>query len=126
MARYITIILILSTLLTAKHFRLEREYQKIFCEKVKGEVEYILPDHTRVDCQTSTYSFEVDFGHKAFEAVGQALYYSMITGKKAGIVLIQETKADNRYIGRIKPLVKKYNITLFIINKELQIRKIRD
>ena len=88
-------------------------------------MEYRLADHTRVDCQTSTYSFEVDFGHKAFEAVGQALYYSMMTGKKAGIVLIQETKADNRYIGRIKKLAQKYHISIFIINKKLEIRKLK-
>ena len=116
---------LLFTLSHARHFKLEKEYQKVFCSKVNGQLEYTLPDHTRVDCQTHTYSFEVDFGHKAFEAVGQALYYAMMTGKKAGMVLIQETKADNRYIGRIKPLARKYNISIFVINKKLEIRKIK-
>ena len=122
----IALLIILSTLLLhARHLNLEKVYQKAFCAKVRGELEYTLPDHTRVDCQTNTCSFEVDFGRKAFEAVGQALYYSMITGKKAGIVLIQETKSDNRYIGRIKKLAQRHNISLFIINKDFEIRKIK-
>jgi hypothetical protein len=40
----------------------------------------------------------------------------MLTGKNAGIVLIQESKSDNRYIGRIKKLASKYNIKLFVMN----------
>lgn len=123
--KYLFITFILCTNLFSKHIHLEKYYQRAFCEKVRGKLEYILKDKTRVDCQTNTYSFEVDFGIKAFEAVGQSLYYSMMTGKKAGIVLIQETKADNRYIGRIKKLAKKYNIHLFIINKKLEIRNIK-
>ena len=109
----------------AKHLHKERMYQEIFCSKVHGQLEYRLPDRTRVDCLTSTYAFEVDFGRKAFEAIGQALYYSMMTGKKPGIVLIQETKSDNRYIGRIKKLAKDYGISIFIINKKFEIRNIK-
>ncbi|ADV47053.1 hypothetical protein [Nitratifractor salsuginis] len=119
------LLLLLPALLFARHTHLEKYYQKAFCDKVHGQMEYRLSDGTRVDCQTSTYSFEVDFGHKAFESVGQALYYAMMTGKRPGIVLIQETRADNRYIGRIKKLARRYGIYLFIINRELQIRAIR-
>jgi len=118
-------VMIIAIQVNAKHLNPEKYYQRIFCDKVHGQMEYRLPDHTRVDCQTSTYSFEVDFGHKAFEAVGQALYYAMITGKRPGIVLIQETRADNRYISRIKRLAARYHIYLFIINTKLQIRAIK-
>lgn len=119
------LILTLSLALEAKHLHKERVYQKIFCEKVHGEMEYRLPDRTRVDCQTKNYSFEVDFGRNGFEGVGQALYYSMVTNTKAGLVLIQENKSDNRYIGRVKKLCKRYGIKLFIINKKFEIRVIK-
>lgn len=109
----------------AKHLHKERMYQEVFCSKVHGQLEYRLPDRTRVDCLTNTYAFEVDFGRKAFEAIGQALYYSKMTGKKPGIVLIQETKSDNRYIGRIKKLAKDYGISIFIINKKFEIRNVK-
>ena len=109
----------------AKHLHKEKYYQRTFCNMVHGQLEYRLPDRTRVDCLTRTYVFEVDFGRKAFEAIGQALYYSKMTGKKPGIVLIQETKRDNRYIGRIKKLAKDYGISIFIINKKFEIRNIK-
>lgn len=116
---------LLLTPLFARYAHLERYYQQAFCKKVHGQMEYRLQDGTRVDCQTSTYSFEVDFGRKAFESVGQALYYAMMTGKRPGIVLIQETKADNHYVGRIKPLARRYGIYLFVINRGLEIRAIK-
>ncbi|WP_281952018.1 hypothetical protein [Nitrosophilus kaiyonis] len=74
---------------------------------------------------TNTYAFEVDFGRKAFESIGQALYYAMMTGKKPGIVLIQETRRDNRYIGKIKRLAKKYGIAVFVINKKFEVRRVK-
>ena len=125
MYKALFLVSVLSVSLFAKHLHKERFYQKEFCKRVKGEMEYRLKDKTRVDCQTNTYSFEIDFGSKGFEGVGQALYYSMMTGKKAGLVLIQESKRDNRYIGRLKKLCKKYGIKLFIINKKLEIRLVK-
>jgi hypothetical protein len=126
MTRNLLLVMVVATIsLSAKHLHLERYYQQSFCAKVHGQLEYGLDDGTRVDCQTSTYSFEVDFGRHAFESVGQALYYAMKTGKRPGIVLIQETRTDNRYIGRIKPLAKRYGIYLFVINPKLEIRAIK-
>lgn len=109
----------------AKHLHHEHYYQERFCALVNGQLEYRLQDHTRVDCLTSNYAFEVDFGRKAYEAVGQALYYAMETGKKPGIVLIQETRSDNAYIGRIKKLAKKYGIVIFVMNRKLEVRRVR-
>ena len=111
--------------ISAKQLHRERYYQEEFCGKVRGKMEYRLPGGTRIDCLTPTYAFEVDFGHKAFESVGQALYYAMRTGRKPGIVLIRETGRDDRYIGRVKPLAKKYGIKLFVIDKNLNIRSIK-
>ncbi|BCD59608.1 hypothetical protein NitYY0814_C0359 [Nitratiruptor sp. YY08-14] len=121
----LSIILILLSSLHAKHLHKEKVYQKIFCNKVHGQMEYRLPDRSRVDCLTSNYAFEVDFGRKAFESVGQALYYAMMTGKKPGIVLIQETRRDNRYIGKIKRLAKKYGIAVFVINRKFEVRRVK-
>ena len=117
-------ILLIPLLLFAKHIHHERYYQRIFCDQVHGQMEYRLYDRVRVDCLTPNYAFEVDFGRKAYEAVGQALYYAMETGKKPGIVLIQETRRDNAYIGRIKKLARKYGIAVYIINKKLEVRKV--
>ena len=63
--------LILITLtLQAKHLHYEKVYQKFFCNKMHGQMEYELTDKTRVDCLTSTYAIEVDFGKKWAESIG--------------------------------------------------------
>jgi len=115
---------ILMTSLHAKHLHYESVYQEKFCNKYDGVMEYELKDKTRVDCITEEFAIEVDFAKKWAESVGQSLHYSLMTGKKPAIVIIQEVRKDNHYIGRLKILCKKYNITLFVINKKFEIAKI--
>ena len=88
-------------------------------------MEYRIQDGTRIDCYTSTYSFEVDFGHKAYEALGQAMQYSAVEHNKPGIALILETAKDRRYANRIKPTAKKYGIRIFTIDKNLKIKVLK-
>jgi len=63
----------------------EAQYVQDTCE---GVIEYRLSDRTRVDCLTDSHAIEYDFSHKWAEAIGQSLHYSLMTGKRAGIVLI--------------------------------------
>ena len=39
----------------------EVDYQRVLCEELDGEMEYVLVDKTRVDCLTDAYAIEVDF-----------------------------------------------------------------
>ena len=103
----------------------EKYYQREFCKKILGIMEYRLQDGTRVDCYTSTYSFEVDFGHKAYEALGQAMQYSAVANNKPGIALIIETAKDRRYANRIKATAKRYGIRIFTIDKNFKIRVLK-
>ena len=68
----------------------ESEYVDIHC---KGEIEYRLPDRTRVDCLLGDYAIEYDFAKKYYEAIGQSLHYGRLTGKLPGIVLIVRADA---------------------------------
>ena len=86
-----------------KHY--ERWYQKRWCAEHNGRSEYVLPDRTRCDCLTDTHAIEFDFANKWEEAIGQALYYSMQTGKKAGIVLILEEPKDMKYWIRLNSVI---------------------
>ena len=88
----------------------EKEYVKAYC---KGQIEYRLPDKTRVDCLTDEYAIEFDFGNKWAESVGQSLYYSKMTGKKPAIALILTSLADYRYLKRIERVDN--NIKVFLI-----------
>jgi len=83
--QYVKFILILTALSTVVQAQPEAQYVLETCQ---GQVEYRLPDNTRVDCLTDSYAIEYDFSHKWAEAVGQSLHYARMTGKRAGIVLI--------------------------------------
>lgn len=89
----------------------EKDYVKEWCES-RGQQEVVLPDKTRCDCVTDTHAIEFDFGKKWTEAVGQSLYYSLQTGKRAGIVLILETKADRKYLIRLSSTIQNFNLPI--------------
>jgi len=97
----------------------ERDYQYIFCNKKNGIIEYRLKDKSRVDCLTKEYAIEIDYSKKWAEAIGQSLYYSYMTQKKAGIGIIVDinSKADNRYLKRLYTVTNKLDIKVFIIHK---------
>lgn len=97
--------------------RNERYYQEKFCKDLNGIVEYRLEDRTRIDCLTKRYAIEVDWAKKWAEGVGQSLYYAAMTKKKPAVGLIAG-KNDTRYIKRLNLLAKKYNIKVYIIDKE--------
>jgi hypothetical protein len=105
--------------LEAKTKKYERDYQKIFCKNLNGKIEYRLIDKSRIDCLTSEYAIEIDYGKKWAEAIGQSLYYSYMTNRKAGIGIIVDlkSKSDSRYLKRLYEVTKKLNIKVFIINK---------
>ena len=88
----------------------EEHYVQAYC---KGQIEYRLPDKTRVDCLTDEYAIEFDYGNKWAEGIGQSLYYAKKTGKKPAIALILRSEKDNKYIERINAVDK--NIKVFPI-----------
>lgn len=117
------IITLLFSSLYSKHLHYEKYYQKIFCNKINGVMEYTLYDNTRVDCLTSTYAIEVDFANKWAESIGQSLYYSIETGKSAAVLLIIESPKDIHYLKRFRKVSKQHDIQLFTIDKDLNIRR---
>ena len=119
-------LLLLTLEANARHIHYEKYYQTDFCNNINGIMEYKLKDRSRVDCLTQKYAYEVDFGRKGYEAVGQALYYAMETGRSPGILLIRETRADDSYIGRVKKLSVRYKIRLIIVDQNLKYNVLLD
>ncbi len=109
----------------AKHFHKEKYYQRIFCMKFRGIMEYSLKDATRVDCLTSSYAVEVDFSSKWAESIGQSLYYSKVTGKHATVLLITERpRKDVKYIKRLLKVAKDSKIRVYTIDSQGNIKLI--
>ena len=93
--------------------QVEMYYENEWCTPDFGRKEVILWDMTRVDCMTKDYAIEFDFAKKWAESIGQALYYSKLTGKAPAIVLILTSPTDYRYVKRIERLDNE--IKLFLI-----------
>ena len=93
--------------------QVEAYYENEWCTPDFGRKEVILWDMTRVDCMTKDYAIEFDFAKKWAESIGQALYYSKLTGKAPAVVLILTNPIDYRYAKRIERLDK--GIKLFLI-----------
>jgi len=66
-----------------------------------GRLEQKMPDGSRVDLLTSEIAYEIDFASKWKESIGQALWYSLQSGKKPGIILIRKTNRDYRYVQQL-------------------------
>jgi hypothetical protein len=80
-------------LISLNAYGLEKDYQYPWCKAQPG---YISEKESievrikagRIDCLTTEYAIEVDYAPKFKNAYGQASWYSTVTGKKAGIMLI--------------------------------------
>lgn len=76
----------------------ERWYSDLWCNLNEGaRSEVVYEDRTRVDCETREYAVETDFAPKYKQAIGQAMHYSTMSGKKAGILLIIEKPEHWKY-----------------------------
>lgn len=95
----------------------EKHYQTLLCNDLGGKTEYVLEDRTRVDYLTDEYAIEVDFAKKWAESIGQALFYAQMTGKEPGVGIIVGDGED-RYIKRLQKVSEKFDIKVFIIEKE--------
>lgn len=105
----------------AKRLYSENTYQKLWCDKHNGVMEYRLNDKTRVDCLTDTLAVEFDFANKWAECIGQALYYGRQTNRQPACVLIMERgEKDMKYLKRLRRAAYKkgVNMRTFTIKPE--------
>ena len=100
----------------AKHLYPEAAYQKAYCDKQGGVMEYELPDKTRVDCLTDKYAIEFDFAPKWAECIGQAVYYGAMTNRTPACVLIMERGfLDEKYLNRLQKTAEKTGVKTFTL-----------
>ena len=71
-----------------------------------------------MDCLTATHAIEYDRGSNWAEALGQALFYSAMTKKKAGIVLITSPKSKARYLKRLDMAIKVHDLKVDVFTLE--------
>lgn len=92
----------------------EPVWSKWLAERMDGIAEYVLPDRSRVDILTSTLAIEVDWVKKWPEAIGQAVYYGIMTDKQPAILLLLRGKeTEPKYLARAKKAADKLGIAVF-------------
>ena len=117
---FVILLLLFSPLsISAKTLFHESDYQNIWCSLHNGITEYKNIDKTRVDCLTKTHAVEFDFAKKWAESVGQAEYYSLMTGKRGMVVLIIENPEEMKYLKRVQALSKLHDFDVDYITPDI-------
>lgn len=93
----------------------EKDYQRWWCDRQSGVMEYRLDDGTRVDCLTRDHAVEVDYARKWAEAIGQSLYYAQKTGRKPGVLIIVKDEGDERFLKRLRAVAKPQGIKIWTV-----------
>lgn len=119
MKKVLFLLMILSSVVFAKHLNYESHYQKIYCDSVGGVTEHVLPDRARVDCLTDRLAVEVDFSEKWGECIGQALLYGVDTNRKPACLLIMEDPVgDIKHLKRLQRVADRYSIKVITIDAD--------
>jgi hypothetical protein len=111
----ITLALAVPLLFCAARLNPESYYQDIAAEKYGGQTEVTMPDGTRCDIVTEKHAIEVDFADKWGEAIGQSLNYAFQSNKRAGILLILESKDDERHLIRVNSIIEYYKLPIDVL-----------
>jgi len=123
MKKILILLLMLISLTAFSQKKKEVYFQLKFANILNGEIEVVLDDNSRLDILTDTFAIEVDFGKKWAESIGQSLYYSILTGKKAGVLLILDGKNENIFLKRLMAVAVKHDITVWVIDYNTDIWK---
>ena len=96
-----------------KHEHSKRWHQEKWCREHGGTIDAVLQDLTRSDCVTDTHAVALELAQDWAKALSHALYYSMQTGKKPGVVLIiEDEKQDLRYWLRLNTTILHFKLSV--------------
>jgi hypothetical protein len=98
----------------ANAFERENFYNKKYCAELGGIYSSYHNNtgatNASIDCETEDTAWEGEWSYKAYEAVGQSLWYASITGKTPGIIFYVKKKNQQKYIDRAKLTFDSLNI----------------
>lgn len=109
-----TIFLLLLTLIPGVALSGKRSfnyYKQRWCHKLSGRTD-ILHHDVVLECATNDYIFIFEYSYRWKNAIGKALYYSLETGKRSGIVLILEKKREQFYYKQMKNLISYFSLPI--------------
>lgn len=114
------VVLLVPALVQAE-YPTETEWATAHADDFDAQNEVRLWDRTRCDYVTDTHAIEIDWAKtgKWAEAVGQAMYYSIVLDKKPGIImLVKDQNTDRKYVYRCQTVCAKLGIKLWVVKVE--------
>ena len=94
----------------------ETAWSKHLAEEMGGAAEARPPAGSRVDILTDDTAGEVDWATKWAQGCGQALFYSLATGRKPGLILLQkDPQAERRHYLRALAVCGRHGIELRVV-----------
>ena len=92
----------------------EPVWSRWLAARMGGIAEYRLPDRSRVDILTQCLAIEVDWCKKYPEAIGQALYYAIMTERQPAILLLLRNKpSEPKYLERARKAAASIQMPVF-------------
>ena len=95
----------------------EADYRDHICSVDGWQTEVRLPNGTRADCVSETHAWELDFGSKWAEALGQSLNYAAETGKRPGIILVCKRGTEPRclsWVLRLEQTIARWRLPVTV------------
>lgn len=74
----------------------EVTWSRWLAEQLGGEREFRTHDGSRVDILTDDHAIEVEWVKKWAQAVGQAVFYAAVTGRRPAIILLLRDKPNEQ------------------------------
>jgi len=99
------------------------KYQKEWCAKHNGEINYKLGNNSIVDCITDTHAIDFETADKWNPAIRKSRSQSVNSGKTPGIVLILENSKDEKYLHQLRDVVEKrrLGIKIWTVGREVEL-----
>ena len=119
----IFILIFLTQPVYAKELKHKATYQKEWCAKHNGEIDYKTQESSTVDCLTNNYSIMFDFAEKWVQAMKKSRHQSLSTGKAPGVVLILQNSADEKHLFKLREVVEKrrLGIKIWTVGRDVEL-----
>jgi hypothetical protein len=92
----------------------EKWYTERWCALSGGQVWFRMADGGRCDCLTPSHAVEVAPAREWADAIGWSLRSGYQTGRRPGIVLIQEGAADSVHKRRLEAVIDRYSLPITV------------
>jgi len=106
------------TVVATKTFH-ENDFNAPIAKLLGAKSEVKLKNGIRVDCMTDTFAYEVEWGKKLYEGIGQSLTYAHFTRKLPGVIVLLGDDADRKRFDLLKEVMEGLDMEILVykVNK---------